>query len=116
MNGLLTCDSTEAEMVGIKMAIKDIKYIFNLLEELNEERKVLIWSNSQRAGRMIRNGNMNGRTKHIDTYYKFIPQELEKMKAELRYLPREENIADSFTKEETKAEFNKFKKMMFFEQ
>eukprot|EP00924_Labyrinthula_sp_SR-Ha-C_P004859 snap_masked-scaffold_1-processed-gene-14.24-mRNA-1 protein AED:0.83 eAED:0.83 QI:0/-1/0/1/-1/1/1/0/59 len=59
---------------------------------------------------------MNGRRKHLDTHYKFITQKLERMKAERRYLPREEIIADSCTKAETKAEFNKFKKVMFYEQ
>eukprot|EP00924_Labyrinthula_sp_SR-Ha-C_P011434 snap_masked-scaffold_46-processed-gene-0.26-mRNA-1 protein AED:1.00 eAED:1.00 QI:0/-1/0/0/-1/1/1/0/160 len=111
---IVTVSSTEAEYVGLSIAVKDLKYIILLLEELEVEFSTDILMDCQSALRIVKNQEVTGRTKHLDTRFKFIWQEFKRIGVVLKYVPREENLSDMFTRAVTSAEFKRFTKRMLY--
>eukprot|EP00924_Labyrinthula_sp_SR-Ha-C_P005805 snap_masked-scaffold_14-processed-gene-5.28-mRNA-1 protein AED:1.00 eAED:1.00 QI:0/0/0/0/1/1/2/0/187 len=65
---IATESAIEAGHVGLTIAAKNTKFIALLLEELGVEFSIVVCSGCQEALRMVRDGNVAGRTKYIDVH------------------------------------------------
>eukprot|EP00924_Labyrinthula_sp_SR-Ha-C_P005173 snap_masked-scaffold_1-processed-gene-23.56-mRNA-1 protein AED:0.49 eAED:0.49 QI:0/-1/0/1/-1/1/1/0/268 len=65
---IITMSSTEAEYVGLSLALNELKFALLILEEMNMEYIVDVFMDSQSAIRIVKNKEVNGRTKHLDTH------------------------------------------------
>ena len=77
-----------------------------LITELTGERiKTELNIDNQSTIKLIQNGVINKRSKHIDVRYKFITERIKSEKIEIKYCPTEKQLADVFTKALNKVKF-----------
>jgi hypothetical protein len=71
--------STKAEYVAISEAVKEIKFIYYLLKEIGNEVNLPIMVKTDSVGAMFMAQNaLSGlRTRHIDTLYHYVRENLE---------------------------------------
>eukprot|EP00924_Labyrinthula_sp_SR-Ha-C_P014460 snap_masked-scaffold_20-processed-gene-5.106-mRNA-1 protein AED:1.00 eAED:1.00 QI:0/-1/0/0/-1/1/1/0/80 len=79
----------EAAYVGSSIAMKDLKYVIFLLGELEVQFSTDIVMDCQSALSIVNNQEVTGRTKHLDTGFKFVWQEFKRIGVVLKYVPRE---------------------------
>eukprot|EP00924_Labyrinthula_sp_SR-Ha-C_P007465 snap_masked-scaffold_24-processed-gene-3.2-mRNA-1 protein AED:1.00 eAED:1.00 QI:0/-1/0/0/-1/1/1/0/241 len=102
---IITIASTEAEYIGLPLALKKLKFVLLILEEMDMGYILEVFMDSQSAIRIVKNKEVNGRTKHLDTHYKFVWQIIERLKVRLKYVRREDNWSDMLTRVSSKGEF-----------
>ena len=98
---LSTC---EAEYIATSVAIKEAKFLTQLLNEIDVEKveHVTLFVDNQSPIAVAKDPIRNQRTKHIDIKYHFIRSEIKNGSTAMNYVPSEENMADVFTKPMTK--------------
>eukprot|EP00924_Labyrinthula_sp_SR-Ha-C_P013265 snap_masked-scaffold_45-processed-gene-0.58-mRNA-1 protein AED:1.00 eAED:1.00 QI:0/-1/0/0/-1/1/1/0/129 len=69
---IITMSSTKQEYVGLSLDLKKLKFVLLILEEMNMEYIMDVFMDSQSAIRIVKNKEINGQTKHLDTHYKFV--------------------------------------------
>lgn len=107
---IVALSSTEAEYIAAADCVKELLYLKSLIEELLEiEVKVTLNVDNQSAIRIIKNGQFNRRSKHIDVRYHFISEKVNDGIIKIKYCATEEQIADIFTKPLGKCKFKKHK-------
>eukprot|EP00924_Labyrinthula_sp_SR-Ha-C_P007184 augustus_masked-scaffold_8-processed-gene-11.44-mRNA-1 protein AED:1.00 eAED:1.00 QI:0/0/0/0/1/1/2/0/980 len=106
-------NSTEAEYVGISLALRELKGIFIILQSLDVDLQTFVYVDNQPAMRMILNDTAAGRNRYLDTRFQFAKQELKAMKAELVYVKTEENLADVMTKMLQRNKINMFNNKVY---
>ena len=100
----IALSSCEAEYMAFKEAIKEILYLYNLINYFNEFLnnkitpipKLLI--DSESALKLANNPEFHKRSKHIDISYHFIRNEIANKKLDLLYVNTTVQLADGFTK------------------
>ena len=109
--------SCEAEYVSISVAVQEVKFLTQLLTDMNFNcnKPVNLFNDNQGAIALSRNPVQHQRCKHIDIKYHFIRDEIEKGNINLMYVPSEANVADNFTKPVTKPKLLKFISVLGFE-
>lgn len=97
---VVALSSTEAEYVAICETSKEIIWIKRIAKELRVDvpDSVTIYTDSQSSISKINNKKFSNRSKHIDTKYHFIQDQVENGEINLVYHPTETNIADMMTK------------------
>lgn len=102
---IVTLSSTEAEYVQLTLAAKEANAIAKLLDELGEfytavVRPVTIYKDNQPAIDITNRTktSSDGRTKHIDTRFRYIQQELAAGNVVIEWVPTHEQAADGLTK------------------
>ena len=75
--------------------------------------KPVIHSDSQSALSLIQNPIDHNRTKHIDIRFHFVREKYAGGLIDIRYIPREENVADLMTKAASKPYLNNFHGQLF---
>jgi len=102
-----TCES---EYVGMSEAIREIRWIHQLLQELKFEvpTPVLLGDNDS-AVMIASNTRMDNRIKSIDIKYHYIKDEVNAKHVMLQYVPTEDNLADIFTKPLARVKFNRLR-------
>eukprot|EP00924_Labyrinthula_sp_SR-Ha-C_P014512 snap_masked-scaffold_34-processed-gene-0.30-mRNA-1 protein AED:0.14 eAED:0.14 QI:0/-1/0/1/-1/1/1/0/176 len=104
---IITISSTKAEYIEFSLALKELKFVLLILEEMNMEYIVEVFMDSQSAISIVKNKEVNGQTKHLDIHYKFVGQIIERLKVNLKYVGREDNWSDMLTRASRKGEFQK---------
>eukprot|EP00924_Labyrinthula_sp_SR-Ha-C_P011789 snap_masked-scaffold_69-processed-gene-0.32-mRNA-1 protein AED:1.00 eAED:1.00 QI:0/-1/0/0/-1/1/1/0/151 len=104
----------EAEYVGLTIAVKNTMSIVSLFEDLGVRFSIVVRSDCQGALRMVRDGDVADRTKHLDVNYKFAHKEAKRMNAELVYIVRDENLADMLTRAVNEKKMGEMKKRILF--
>lgn len=92
--------SCEAEFISICKASKEVKWLHQLLEEMNEmiSTPIVIYEDNQSCIEIVRDHKFSYKTKHIDTKYKMIRDLVKKNFIDCLYCSTEEMIADLLTK------------------
>lgn len=91
--------TTEAEYIAAAECCKELLYLKTLIEELTDkECKVELKVDNQSAIKLINNGIVNKRTKHIDVKYHFIHEQVKEKLISIEYCKTEVQYADIFTK------------------
>lgn len=99
---IVTLLSTEAEYVQLTLAAKEASYLAKLLEELQypNVRPVTIYEDNQPAIDITNRAktSSDGRTKHIDTRFRYIQQELNAGNVTIKWISTNQQAADGMTK------------------
>nr|XP_034827804.1 secreted RxLR effector protein 161-like [Maniola hyperantus] len=105
---IVALSSTEAEYIAAAECCKELLYLKSVIQELLDltSVKVTVFIDNQSAIRLIENGVINRRSKHIDVRFKFIHEKVKNSDLMIKYCPTSEQTADIFTKVLTRIKFN----------
>jgi hypothetical protein len=108
--------TTEAELIGMSETNKECMWTRNFLNEINQGRflpdPIKIRCDNQGAINIAKNHTTSERTKHIDIKVLQIRDEVHKGNLTFQYVNTNENRADIFTKNVSKAKLNEHMKNM----
>lgn len=106
--------STEAEVIALAEATKEVIWIKQLLFEIGQEINIpiTIYEDNQSCRHMILNGNASNRTKHIDVRCHFVKDHIKEGLINCLYCSSGEMIADILTKPLQRIKFEKFRSLM----
>lgn len=104
---IVALSSTEAEYIAAAECCKELLYLKSVIQELlnSNSVKVTMFVDNQSAIRIIENGVINRRSKHIDVRYKFIHEKVKNGDVTIKYCSSNEQTADIFTKILAKVKF-----------
>jgi hypothetical protein len=96
----VTLSSTEAENVALNEAVREIKFIVQILEILGIKvvKPTKVFVDNIGCIFLAKNKTSGERTKHIDMKYHFIREQIQNGLVEVLFVRSEENTADLFTK------------------
>ena len=96
----VTLSSSEAEYVAISEAVKEIKFIYYLLQGIGIEIDLPIVVKTDNIGAMFmaQNASSGVRTRHVDTRYHYVRENLEDGIIKIEFVRSDENHSDIFTK------------------
>jgi hypothetical protein len=96
----VTLSSSKAKYVAISEAVKEIKFIYYLLREIGIEVNLPITVKTDNVGAMFmaQNASSSVRTRHIDTRYHYVRENLEEGIINIEFVKSIENDSDIFTK------------------
>lgn len=97
---LVTLSSMESEYVALTETCKEVLWLTAVSKEFSVEmtQPIVIKTDSQSCINAIRNQKFSYRTKHIDTRYHFIRDQVNEGKIQLEYCQTDNNTADMMTK------------------
>ena len=104
----MALSSTEAEYVALSACTQEVNFFSVLLKEMNEVQKPsVIYEYNQGAVFLVKNRQVDMRTKHIDGHHHFLRDMVEGKDVNIQYIRREDKPADIMTKNTTEADFVK---------
>ena len=110
---IVTQSSTEAEYVAAAECCKQLLYLKSLIEEVTcKTIKINLNIDNQSSIKLIKNGIINRRSKHIDVKYHFIHDLYEDKIINIKYCQTEKQIADILTKALGNVNFKKCKDLL----
>ena len=110
---VVALSSTEAEFIAAAETVKELLYLKSLLDILLKNNSVIVLHmDNQSALSIIKNGQFNKRSKHIDVRFHFINEKVREGLIQVKYLCSENNVADIFTKALNAVKFQKHKNVM----
>jgi hypothetical protein len=91
---------TEAEDVAISEAVKEIRFVYYLLNDIHVQVKIPIIVKTDNVGAifMSENASTGVRTRHVDTRYHFVREFIEGGFIKIEFVRSVENDSDVFTK------------------
>jgi transposase InsO family protein len=97
---VIALSSCESEYVALTETCKELVWLRAIAKGLDVEvpETTTIYTDSQSCIAMINNHKYSNRTKHIDTKYHYIREEVNSGRVKLEYCPTDVNIADLMTK------------------
>jgi hypothetical protein len=103
----ITLSSAESEFVALSEAVKEALWLKLVVRELrlNLADKLVIYEDNTACINISKNPVLHHRTKHIDTRYKFVRENVQANVVEVRQIETENNVADMFTKGLKKIQF-----------
>ena len=111
----VSTSTTEAEYLALSMCSKHAVWIGELLREIGFPQYLgdCAWTtqlkgDNQSALALVKNPQVNDRTKHIDVAHHHIRDLQGKKKIQIDYIPTDQMVADGFTKPLRKPQFNDF--------
>jgi hypothetical protein len=94
----VTLSSSKAEYVTMSEAVKEINFIYYLLREIGIEVNLPITVKTDNVGAMFMAQKSGVRTRHIDTRYHYVRENLEEGIINIEFVKSIENDSDIFTK------------------
>jgi hypothetical protein len=113
---LVTLSTTEAELVAAVECIKEMKWLKNVLMELDEIRendRMILYEDNQATIANLKKHSSHGRNKHVDIKYHYVCAQIHEEQLDVVYMESEKNIADIFTKPLARPAFQKHFESMF---
>ena len=101
LQSMVTLSTTEAEFVAAVECIKDMKWMKNVLMELDQMKKndiMILLEDNQATISNLKHPSSRGRNKHLDLKFHYIVNQIEDNVIDIKYVTSENNIADIFTK------------------
>ena len=110
--------TTEAEYMALSEAVKELKFIVQLLQTMNIEVELPITVHVDNVGAiwLSNNRTTSDRTKHIDIRTAFVKELQEDGKIIIQFVKSEENEADIFTKNTTNVIYNNHQKNLVWDK
>uniref|UniRef100_A0A1B6C2D3 Integrase catalytic domain-containing protein n=2 Tax=Clastoptera arizonana TaxID=38151 RepID=A0A1B6C2D3_9HEMI len=107
---IIALSTAEAEYISAAECCKEIKYIKTLITELTgKPTKITLNVDNQSAIKLIKSGQMNRKSKHIDVRYHFVSEQHHEGMFDIKYCCSDDQLADVFTKPLSSIKFRKFK-------
>ena len=97
---VVALSTAEAEYVSLCFATQEAIWLRQLLTDIGQPPAdaTVIWEDNQAAISLAKNPVSHARTKHIDTRYHFIREEVQNGVIALKYIPTKQMVADILTK------------------
>ena len=97
---VVALSTAEAEYVSLCFATQEAIWLRQLLTDIGQPAAdaTVIWEDNQAAISLAKNPVSHARTKHIDTRYHFIREELQNGVIALKYISTKQMVADILTK------------------
>ena len=97
---MVTLSSSEAELMALSEATKEIRFIYELLISMKINVKIPIVCRVDNVGAifMAENVTATPKSKHIDTRAKFVTQFVDDGFLKIIFVKTAENVSDMFTK------------------
>ena len=107
----VSLSTTEAEYVAVSEAVRELKFVTNLLDSISIEFQKPIEVKIDNVGALflVKSRNTSERTRHIDARYHYIRELVDEGLIKIEFIRSEDNVADIFTKNLGEAYFNKHK-------
>lgn len=107
---VVATSTTEAEYIAAAECTKELQYLKTLISELTgKAHQATLNVDNQSSIKLIKSGQLNRRSKHINVRYFFISEALDNGIFSLEYCPSDEQLADILTKPLQNIKFTKFK-------
>jgi hypothetical protein len=92
--------STEAEYIVLSEAVREVKFISQVCNEMKIEYKkpINVYVDNIGAIFLAENRNSSDRSKHIDIKYHFVRDLIDEGLVDVKFVRSQENLADLFTK------------------
>ena len=105
----VTLSVTEAEGSAGVTCAQDMLYVYHLIESLGQKVNLpmLLEMDNKGAVQLANNWSVGGRTRHVDVRNHFLRELKDMGIIEVRHVPGDDNDADIFTKNVTRAVFDK---------
>jgi hypothetical protein len=105
----VTLSSSEAKYVAMSEAVKEIKFIYYFLREIGIEVNLPITVKTDNVGTMfmVQSASSGVRTRHIDTRYHYVRENLEEGIINIKFFKSIENDPDIFTKKVSQEIYDK---------
>ena len=96
----MTLSSSEAEYVALLDCVKDVRFVMQILTELEVTypKPVVVKIDNVGAMFMAENISSSARTRHIDVRLKFVNEFIEQGEIQVVFVKSADNDADVFTK------------------
>jgi hypothetical protein len=96
----VTLSSSEAEYFALSEAVKEVRFVFQLLIEMGFKVELPVTVRVDNIGAifMAENMQVSQRTKHIDTRLRFVNQYVDDGFIKIKFVGTDDNDADLFTK------------------
>ena len=109
--------STDAEYMSISLASQECVYLLSLVKSLglDLDGPIHLQGDNHGAIKLAQNPMTRSRSKHIDIGHHFVLDLVEREVIQLRYIPRDQNIADILTKALGRPKFNQFRCDLFWQ-
>jgi hypothetical protein len=113
----VTLSSTEAEYVATLEAVKEISFVYYLLNDIHVQVKIPIIVKTDNVGAifMSENASTGVRTRHVDTRYHFVCDFIEDGFSKIEFVRSVENDSDVFTKNVSQELYEKHTKNFLVE-
>jgi hypothetical protein len=113
----VTLSTTEAEYAAMSEAVREVKFIYQVLQTMNFQVSLPIKVNVDNIGAsfLAENKNTSERTKHVDVRYHFVREMMDENFLNVKFVPTDQNIADIFTKNLDNKKFEYFQKKLGIE-
>lgn len=106
---IIALSTAEAEYISAAECCKEIKYVKTLISELTEKVvNTTLHVDNQSAIKLIKSGQMNRKSKHIDVRFHYVSEQFQDKLFDLKYCCSEDQLADVFTKPLSSTKFVKF--------
>ncbi|CAO2836221.1 unnamed protein product [Amaranthus hypochondriacus] len=114
---VVALSSCEAEYIAASSAVCEAIWLRNLLQELGhvQEKPTTIHVDNVSAIKLAKNPVQHGRSKHIDTRFHFLRDQVKEGPISLKYCNTAEQVADIFTKPLPYEAFKKIKRVARYE-
>jgi hypothetical protein len=114
----VTLLTTEAEYVAMSEAVREVKFIYQVLQTMNIQVSLPIKVNVDNIGAIFlaENRNTSERTKHVDIRYHFVREMIDEIFLNVKFVPTDQNIADIFMKNLDDKKFEYFQKKLGIEE
>lgn len=112
--GIIATSTTDAEYVAAQDAGKEIVWIRRLLKEIgcNQNRPITLYCDNAAAEKLISHPMFHRRTKHIDVKCHYTRELVENRTIDVKHESSNKQLADIFTKLQTKNLFEANKKSL----
>lgn len=98
----VSLSTTEAEYIAASSAVKEVLWLHQLLDDIDESDKVnkptVLYIDNQSAIKLVKNSEFHNRSKHIEVRYHFIREKYNSGDIVPMYVQTNNQEADIFTK------------------
>lgn len=110
---IVALSSAESEYISSAECCKELIFIKELINELTGKNlNCTLFIDNKSAIDIIKNGNINKRSKHIDVRYHYIKEKYDNCEINVKHCSSNDQVADIFTKPLGGVKFNKFKDLI----
>lgn len=109
--GSVTKSSTAAEYVALSESVSEVKFMKNILSDLNvkTDKPVNIYEDNSGAIAIAKYGNLTKNSKYIEVHYHFVNESYENGIIDIVKIETELNLADVLTKALGRVKFENFR-------
>jgi hypothetical protein len=107
--------STEAEYMALFAVVQEVVWIKRLLSEVSSDyldQGIIVYQDNKSAIALASNPTQHSRTKHINTKFHFVRDQVASGQVKIQYLSTEEMVADILTKAVSRPKLNKHVKSL----